>query len=185
MKKKDLLKRIEELEKIIQKHYLVEMMKGDEQLGLYKQPCPTAEKFKAIADHANAINEVIQNAPKDDTIYVPDGILDVNMEIINGNTALFYNNEVWNAISYHNIIPSSPNQFKLVLCKREDLKAGDVAFVYLNEGNVDVKYEVSNLENYMIVTDKGIVFWDCSSGGISVINNKLNGNHVWYKIVEA
>jgi hypothetical protein len=45
MKKKELLKRIEALEKRL-------------------QPCPTAEKFKAIADHANAINEIIQNAPK-------------------------------------------------------------------------------------------------------------------------
>ena len=41
----DLLKRIEALEKQM-------------------QPCPTAEKFKAIADHANAINDLIQNAPK-------------------------------------------------------------------------------------------------------------------------
>jgi hypothetical protein len=81
MKKKELLKRIEALEKQFD-------ILSDEVMDLevekQMQPCPTAEKFKAIADHANSINDVIQNAPKDDTIYVPDGILNVNMEIING-----------------------------------------------------------------------------------------------------
>jgi hypothetical protein len=164
MKKKELLKRIEALEKQLQ---------------------PTAARFKEIADYANAINDVIQNAPKDETIYVPDGILESDMEIVNGNMTLFHDEDGWNAISYHNLTLSTPNQFKLVPCKREDLKAGDVAFVYLNEVNVDVKYEVINLENYMIVTEKGLVYWDCSSGGISVVDYELSSSHVWYKVVEA
>ena len=28
------------------------------------EPCPTAAKFKAISDHANAINDIIKNAPE-------------------------------------------------------------------------------------------------------------------------
>ena len=43
--KKDLPKRIEALEKRL-------------------QPCETSAKFKAIADHANAISEIIKNAPE-------------------------------------------------------------------------------------------------------------------------
>jgi hypothetical protein len=172
MKKKELLRRIEALEKQFD-------ILSDEVMDLevekQMQPCPTAEKFKAIADHANSINDVIQNAPKDDTIYVPDGILDVNMEIINGNTALFYNNEAWNAISYHNIIPSSPNQFKLVPCKREDLKAGDVAF----RTSFD-KPTFDNLSKYCIVLEDGCQYWnkrECQFDDMSY-------NH-WYKVVEA
>jgi len=61
MKKKELLKRIEALEKQFD-------ILSDEVMDLevekQLQPNPTAEKFKAIADHANAINDVIQNAPK-------------------------------------------------------------------------------------------------------------------------
>lgn len=60
----ELLKRIEALEKRLQKQYLIEIMKGDEELGLYKQPCETSAKFKAIADYANAISEIIKNAPE-------------------------------------------------------------------------------------------------------------------------
>jgi hypothetical protein len=112
MKKKELLKRIEILESMVGKFEVPKCMPTE-------QPCPTAEKLKTTSDHANAINEVIQKSPKnkkhkcvycgkmtkmpdekcymapetakDETIYVPDGILDVNMEIINGNMALFYN----------------------------------------------------------------------------------------------
>ena len=61
MKKKELLKRIEALEKQFD-------ILSDEVMDLevekQMQQCPTAAKFKAIADHANAINDVIQNAPK-------------------------------------------------------------------------------------------------------------------------
>ena len=57
----DLLKRIEALEKQFD-------ILSDEVMDLevekQMQQCPTAAKFKAIADHANAINDVIQNAPK-------------------------------------------------------------------------------------------------------------------------
>jgi hypothetical protein len=166
MKKKELLKRIEALEKQLQPH-------------------PTAARFKEIADHANAINDVIQNAPKDETIYVPDGILERDMEIVNGKMILWHNEYGWDVHSSDKISLSKPNQFKLVPCKREDLKAGDVAFVYLNEYNNDIKYELINLENYMIVTEKGLVYWDCSSGGISVVDYELNSSHVWYKVVEA
>ena len=55
----ELLKRIEALEKIIQKDALVEMMKGNEELGIYEKPCPTVAKFKRIADHAQAITNEI------------------------------------------------------------------------------------------------------------------------------
>ena len=49
---------------LVQEPSTEELLKRIEALEKRLQPCPTAEKFKAIADHANAINEIIQNAPK-------------------------------------------------------------------------------------------------------------------------
>jgi hypothetical protein len=172
MKKKDLLKRIEALEKQFD-------ILSDEVMDLevekQMQPCRTADKFKAIADHANAINEVIQNAPKDETIYVPDGILESDMEIVNGNMTLFHDEDGWNAISYHNLTLSTPNQFKLVPCKREDLKVGDVAF----RTSFD-KPMFDNLSKYCIVLEDGCQYWnkrECQFDDMSY-------NHL-YKVVEA
>jgi hypothetical protein len=200
MKKKELLKRIEALEKQFD-------ILSDEVMDLevekQMQPCPTAAKFKAIADHANSINDVIQNAPKDkkhkciycgkmtkmpdekchmapetandETIYVPDGILDVNMEIINGNMALFYNDEVWSVLPYYNTNQSTHQQFKLEPCKREDLKVGDVAF----RTSFD-KPTFDNLSRYCIVLEDGCQYWnqrECQFDDMSY-------NHL-YKIVEA
>ena len=152
----DLLKRIEALEKQM-------------------QPCRTADKFKAIADHANSINDVIQNAPKDKTIYVPDGILTDEMDIINGNITLFHDDDGWNAMSDKNIKRSKPNQFKLVPCKREDLKVGDVAF----RTSFD-KPTFDNLSKYCIVLEDGCQYWnkrECQFDDMSY-------NHL-YKIVGA
>ena len=41
-----------------------ELLKRIEALEKRLQPCETAAKFKAIADHANAINDIIKNAPE-------------------------------------------------------------------------------------------------------------------------
>ena len=172
MKKKELLKRIEALEKQFD-------ILSDEVMDLevekQMQPCSNAAKFKEIADHANAINDVIKNAPKDDTIYVPDGILDVNMEIINGNMALFYNDEVWSVLQYYNINQSRHHQFKLEPCKREDLKVGDVAF----RTSLDIP-RFNNLSRYCIILEDGCQYWNKRECQFIAI-----GYNHWYKIVEA
>ena len=170
MKKKDLLKRIEALEKQFD-------ILSDEVMDLevekQMQPCPTAEKFKAIADHANAINEVIQNAPKDETIYVPDGILDVDGDIVNKDRVLHYYIGGWNVNVVNEL--STHRQFKLEPCKREDLKVGDVAF----RTSFD-KPTFDNLSKYCIVLEDGCQYWnkrECQFDDMSY-------NHL-YKIVEA
>ena len=163
MKKKDILKRIEALEKQM-------------------QPCPTAEKFKAIADHANAINEVIQNAPKDETIYVPDGILDVEGDIVNGDRVLHYYIGGWNVNVVNEL--STHRQFKLEPCKREDLKVGDVAFrTSFDSPNLSC-YPTSKLayvlSRYCIVLEDGFQYWnkrECQFDDMSY--------NYWYKVVEA
>ena len=172
MKKKDLLKRIEALEKQFD-------ILSDEVMDLevekQMQPCPTAEKFKAIADHANSINDVIQNAPKDDTIYVPDGILNKDMDIVNGKMILWHDEYGWNVHSSDRISLSKPNQFKLVPLNREDLKVGDVAF----RTSFD-KPTFDNLSKYCIVLEYGCQYWnqrECQFDDMSY-------NH-WYKVVEA
>jgi hypothetical protein len=172
MKKKELLKRIEALEKQFD-------ILSDEVMDLevekQLQPNPTAEKFKAIADHANSINDVIQNAPKDKTIYVPDGILTDEMDIINGNHLLFFS-DGWAVICTNGTHDNSkPKQFKLEPCKREDLKVGDVAF----RTSFD-KPTFDNLSKYCIVLEDGCQYWnqrECQFDDMSY-------NH-WYKVVEA
>jgi hypothetical protein len=150
----DLLKRIEALEKQM-------------------QPCPTAEKFKEIADHANAINEVIQNAPKEEVIYVPDGILDIEGDVVNGDRVLHYYMGGWNVNVVNKL--STHRQFKLEPCKREDLKVGDVAFrTSFNKPTFD------NLSKYCIVLEDGCQYWnkrECQFDDMSY-------NHL-YKVVEA
>lgn len=137
-----------------------------------------------VKDTIKSIESALQ--PKDETIYVPDGILDSVGDIINGKHILCTYNVSWVVRNTLNEwISSKPNQFKLVPCKREDLKAGDVAFIFLKDGSRELKYELSNLECYSIVTEKGIVFWNSENGGIEVCNYKLNSKHVWYKVVEA
>jgi hypothetical protein len=170
MKKKDLLKRIEALEKQFD-------ILSDEVMDLevekQMQPCPTAEKFKAIADHANSINEVIQNAPNDETIYVPDGILDVEGDIVNGDRVLHYYIGGWNVNVVNEL--SRHHQFKLEPCKREELKTGDVAF----RTSFD-KPTFDNLSKYCIVLEDGCQYWnkrECQFDDMSY-------NHL-YKIVEA
>ena len=174
MKKKDLLKRIEALEKQFD-------ILSDEVMDLevekQMQPCPTAEKFKAIADHANSINDVIQNAPKDKTIYVPDGILNIYGWIINGKSILKYDygTGTWDVYSHNEHAMSTPNQFKLVPLNREDLKVGDVAF----RTSFD-KPTFDNLSKYCIVLEDGCQYWnkrECQFDDMSY-------NHL-YKIVEA
>ena len=150
----DLLKRIEALEKQL-------------------QPCSTAEKFKAIADHANSINEVIQNAPKDETIYVPDGILDVEGDIVSGDRVLHYYIGGWNVNVVNEL--STHRQFKLEPCKREDLKVGDVAFrTSFDSPTFD------NLSNYCIILDEGYQYWNDKN----CFFDDMSYNHL-YKIVEV
>ena len=174
MKKKELLKRIEALEKQFD-------ILSDEVMDLevekQMQPCPTAEKFKAIADHANSINDVIQNAPKDKTIYVPDGMLNAQGGILNGGHALCFDDGYWEVshLGGNGWTPSKTNQFKLEPCKREDLKVGDVAF----RTSFD-KPTFDNLSKYCIVLEDGCQYWnqrECQFDDMSY-------NH-WYKIVEA
>jgi cell division septum initiation protein DivIVA len=62
MKKKELLKRIEELERELARFQFARDSFMSVQNAL--QENPTTEKFKAIADHANAINDIIKNAPE-------------------------------------------------------------------------------------------------------------------------
>jgi hypothetical protein len=114
-------------------------------------------------------------APKPETIYVPDGILDSNGDIVNGNHSLHYF-KGWQ-VSYNpdGWSPSDPNQFKLVPCKRKDLKAEDVAF----SCDYD-EIEPSMLECYCIVLDEGCQHWD---GKDCVFDGDDYNN--WYKIVEA
>jgi|DEB0MinimDraft_10_1074344.scaffolds.fasta_scaffold278163_1 hypothetical protein len=56
----ELLKRIEILESMVGNFSVTHCMGFEHP----KQSCPTSAKFKAIADHANAINDIIKNAPE-------------------------------------------------------------------------------------------------------------------------
>jgi hypothetical protein len=132
---------------------------------------------------ANSIIETTKNIcdsfkvpPKPDTIYVPDGILDGDGDILNGKHCLHYVRNDWRATSsIESWTPSTPNQFKLVPCKREDLKAGDVAF---RSDNPNMKPIM--VRQYCIIVEEGYQYWDgknCSLGSAPYAN--------WYKIVEA
>ena len=194
MKKKELLKRIEILESMVGKFEVHKCMPTEKPIvsvpqwakNLMKeaskdltapsiQPHPTAEKFKAIAAHANAINDVIQNAPKDETIYVPDGILNAAGNIVNGKHILSPEKESYDVMFLgDDVSKSKPNQFKLVPCKREDLKVGDVAFRNMGHD------EINRLCNYCIVLNGKVQYWDgdnCMSDNIDYL--------YWYKVVEA
>jgi DNA gyrase/topoisomerase IV subunit A len=125
------------------------------------------------------------NKPQDETIYVPKGILeDKTKEIINGKHRLFYDEDGWNAMASSVNIKSTEKQYKLVPCERKDLKAGDVAFFYILEGQTDINYVKEDLSCYCFIAEKGIVFWSEEDGGVSVYE-KLNSDHVWYKVVKA
>jgi hypothetical protein len=130
---------------------------------------------------ANSIIETTKNIcdsfkvpPKPETIYVPDGILDDDGDILNGKHCLHYCGG-WQVSIWNCGAPSTPNQFKLVPCKREDLKVGEVAF----SCDYD-EIDPSVLESYCIILDEGCQHWsdkDC------MFDDEYY-NH-WYKIVEA
>ena len=143
MKKKELLKRIEALEKQV-------------------------NSMRALQVAGDCID-------KEDVIYVPDGVLTHGMQIINGNHVLFYDGR-WNVLHSENgWYPSRPYKFMLEPCKREDLKAGDVAF------RTDLEnHRFENLSNYCIILDKGEQYWS----GKSCVFCDLNWDY-WYKVVEA
>ena len=167
MKKKELLKRIEALE-----------------AGLYGKENAWM-KYITVKPKVSEPDDLVIK-PKDDTIYVPDGILGKEMYILNGNKALSGELGEWE-VGYVDCgwTPSEPNQFKLAPCKRDELKAGDVAFIFHNSDGNEFNYELSNIEYYSIVTENGIVFWQSDNSGVEVCNYELNAKHVWYKVVEA
>jgi len=124
------------------------------------------------------------NKPKDETIYVPKGILeDKTKEIINGNQTLFYDEDGWNVCAHTLILISTEKQYKLVPCERKDLKAGDVALCYLQCEESDINYVKEDNSCYCIVTEKGLVFWYYN--GIIVDDKTLSSNYIWYKVVKA
>lgn len=125
--------------------------------------------------------------PKDETIYVPKGMISDNTfgGIINKKKCLHFNNNDWGVISYPNLQRSTKNKFKLVPCKRDELEAGDLAFVYLPYKTLDFNQEIRNMVNYCVVIEDGIACWVSENGGVDLFNYELNSEHVWYKVAKA
>jgi len=182
MKKKELLKRITKLEK--QVNSMRSLQVANACIDAAKNIAKSIEELDSNWD-AEKAEQFNKFNPKEDVIYVPDGVLTSEMEITNGNHVLFYDGE-WNVLHSQNGWPPSISyQFMIVPCKREELKAGDVAICYIPDGDTDINSEKEYLSSYCIVTDKGIVFWDEEDSGVNVCNYELNSDYVWYKVVEA
>jgi hypothetical protein len=130
----------------------------------------------SIIDTAKNICDSFEIPPKPETIYVPNGILDDDGDIINGNHCLHYVRNDWRVTSsIESWPPSTPNQFRLVPCKREDLKAGDVAFRSCFD-----TIDTLRLSCYCIILDEGYQRW---SGKNCLFDNRTYSQ--WYKIVES
>jgi hypothetical protein len=122
------------------------------------------------------------NKPQDETIYVPKGILrDNKHSIINGKQTLSHDEYGWYVYTIPFIPESTEKQYKLVLCERKDLEAGDVVFCYHKDDESDIEYIKEHLFSYCIVIENGIVSWD--EMGVSVYTSLENC--IWYKVVKA
>lgn len=184
----ELLKRIEALENEVKFNALVKRIDRESARPQHhkdslsaideiaKQPCPTAAKFKRIADHAQAITNEIAS-PKEDVIYVPDGIIDSQGSIINNGHCLYFNDGSWEVqhLESKDWFCES-NKFKLVPVKREELKSGDVAFRLDNYG-LDYR---DDLHLYCIILEDGYQFWS----GRDCVFATATCKH-WYKVVEC
>lgn len=108
-------------------------------------------------------------------IMVPDGIeigqdSEGNLGIINGKQVLLYHQGHWIVVMYAG--KKDNPKCRLTPIKREDLKAGDVAFRSDNKADFDVK------RKYCIILNKGYQYWNDPEGCNFADSN---WNH-WYKV---
>lgn len=172
MKKKELLKRIEALEKQVDPMRSLQVANAC--IDAVKDIAKSIEELDSNCD-AEKVEQFNKYKPEEYVIYVPDGVLNKWGSIKNGNYLLWSGSKGWDAAAYKDITPSKPNQFKLVPCKREELKAGDVAF------RNDLRNpDFTMMTNYCTILDEGYQYW-C---GKSCLFGYRDWTY-WYKVVEA